>query len=295
MEMKSVPAPKSEEEGIVITFEDVIHFLKRHAAKILVLSMVGLIIGVGATFLVSRQWEAKGVLQIGQVSNEGQNAPLVTQIEPTLRALERLRIPQFTDEVLRALGFSVGLEEPAAAALIRRSLKSTTVVGTDLIQFSVRGYSPEEAKRAAEGISAEMMRIHADLMRPSLSRLNADLAEVQQGIAREDKRREMLNELVQSRGQAGIASKFSENVLLSEMVSENEKGLRTLRLRQNSLGELMSKERTYNTHLLGTVETSRRSVFPSKILFGLAGLAAGLVISLLLGVAIDARHRLIQA
>ncbi|MNU10555.1 hypothetical protein D3C72_2577700 [compost metagenome] len=57
----------------------------------------------------------------------------------------------------------------------------------------------------------------------------------------------------------------------------------------------MSKERTYNTHLLGTVETSRRSVFPSKILFGLAGLAAGLVISLLLGVAIDARHRLIQA
>ncbi|MGO4277682.1 Chain length determinant protein [Cupriavidus sp. OV038] len=295
MEMKSVPAPKSEEEGIVITFEDVVRFLKRHAVKILVLSMAGLVIGVGTTFLVSRQWEAKGVLQIGQVSNEGGNAPLVTQIEPTLRALERLRIPQFTEEVLKRLGFSVGLEEPAAAVLIRRSLKSTMLVGTDLIQFSVRGYSPEEARRAAEGISTEMMRIHADLMRPSLSRLNADLAEVKQGIAREDKRREMLNELVQNRGNASVAAKFSENVLLSEMVSENEKGLRTLRLRQNSLGELMSKERTYNTHLLGPVETSRRAVFPSKMLFGLAGLVVGLVISLLIGMGIDARRRLTQA
>lgn len=292
MDMNVAPAPEKDGDGVVVTFEDVLGFLRRHAVSILSLSLAGLVIGICVSLVIPRQWEATGVLQIGQVANESTTAPAPpTQIEPTARALERLRIPQFTDTVLKSLGFAVGPDEDADAALIRRSLKTTMLTGTDLIQYTVRGFSPEQAKRTADAISVEMMRVHANLMRPSLERLKADLEEVTQGVAREDKRRDMLNELVRTRGQAGVIGKFSENVLLSEMVNENEKALRSLRLRSNTLQELMSKERTYNTHLLGPVETSRRYVYPRKALFGGGGLVVGLLASLLLGIAIDMRRR----
>ncbi|KAI3592328.1 hypothetical protein D9X30_2725 [Cupriavidus sp. U2] len=293
MDMKVAPAPGNNGDGVVITLEDVLGFFRRHAVRILSLSVVGLAIGICVTFVIPKQWEATGVLQIGQVANEATTVPVgPTQIEPIARALERLRIPQFTDAVLKNLGFAVGPDEDANAALIRRSLKTTILAGTDLIQYTVRGFSPQQAKQAAEAISVELIRVHAGLMRPSLERLKADLAEVRQGVDREDKRREMLSDLVRNQAQGGVAGKFSENVLLSEMVNENEKALRSLRLRSNTLQELMTTERTYNTHLLGPVETGRRYVYPRKSLFGVGGLVAGLLLSLLLGVAIDAKHRL---
>ncbi|CAM2921450.1 hypothetical protein [Cupriavidus taiwanensis] len=293
MNTKSAPTADNKEEGIVVTFEDVAEFLQRHAKKILTLSVVGLFIGIALTYVLPRQWEATGVLQIGQVANEGATAPAPpTLVEPTARALERLRIPQFSDAVLKRLGLAVGTEEGADATLLRASLRSTMLAGSDLIQFSVRGFSPDRARRTAQAISDELTRIHGGLMRPSVDRLNADLQEVTQGVAREDKRREMLNGLVRNREHVNVAGKFSENVLLSEMVNENEKALRFLRLRKNTLHELLSQERTYNTHLLGPVEVSRRHVFPRKSLFGAAGLAIGLLVSVLLGIAIDAKRRL---
>lgn len=292
MNTKSAPTPDNKEEGIIVTFEDVVEFVQRHVKKIIFLSVVGLLIGIGVTYIVPRQWEATGVLQVGQVANEGTTAPVPpTLIEPTARAIERLRIPQFTDAVLQRLGLGVGPEEGADAALIRNSLKSTMLAGSDLIQFSVRGFSPDQAKRAAAAISDELTRIHGGLMRPSVDRLNADLQEVALGLTREDKRRDMLSNLVRNREQVNAAGKFSENVLLSEMVNENEKALRFLRFRKNTLQELLSQERTYNTHLLGPVEASRRHVFPHKSLFGAAGLAIGLLVSLLLGITIDAKRR----
>ena len=295
MEMNSVPALATEEEGIVIRFDDVVRFLRRHAWKILILSLVGLVVGICVTFVIPKQWEATGVLQIGQVANEATTGPAPpTPIEPIARTLERVRMPQFTDSVLTALGDTAGPEEDATAALIRRSLKSTVLNGADLIQFTVRGYSPDEAKRAAQAIGDELARIHGGLMRPSLDRLNADLAEVGAGVVTEEKRRDMLSEIVKNRGQASVTGKFSENVLLSEMVNENAKALRFLRFRKNTLQELLSKERTYNTHLLGPVETSRHYVYPRKALFGASGLAIGLLLSVLFGIAIEAKRRVKQ-
>jgi len=234
--MKSIPTSKREDEGTVVTFTDVLDFIMRKGTTLIGLSLAGVVIGIGVTFLIPKQWESTGVLQIGQVASETASAPgAPTLIEPTQRALERLRIPQFTDDVLKILGHAVGPDEDAAAALARRSFKSTLLAATDLIQFTVRGYSPEDATRTANAIGNELARIHAGLMRPSLDRLNADMEEVSQGVIREDKRREMLNDLVTRRDQLAIAGKFSENVLLSEMVNENEKSLRALRLRKNTL------------------------------------------------------------
>lgn len=293
--MNSVPNVDIEEDGTLIGFEDVVRFLRHHILKILILSLAGLVIGICVTFAIPRQWEAIGILQIGQVANDTTTAGTSpTPVEPTARALERVRMPQFTDSVLKALGHTVGSDGLATAELIRRSLKSTVLPGTDLIQFRVRGYSPDEAKRIAEAIGEELARVHAGLMRPYLGRLNADLAEVEQGVKSEERRRDMLAELVKNRSPASVAGKFSENVLLSEMANENDKSLRFLRFRKNTLQELLSKERTFNTHLLGSVEISNRFVYPSKAMFGAAGLVIGLLLSLLLGIAIETKRRVKQ-
>jgi len=292
MDTNTSPPHDSQEKGVVVTFEDVVEFVQRHLKMISFLGLAGLVIGIAATFAIPRQWEATGVLQVGQVANESATASGPSMlIEPTARALERLRIPQFADAVLKQLNLAGGPEEGAEASLIRNSLKSTMLTGSDLIQYSVRGFSPDQAKQAAQAVSDELTRIHGGLMRPSVDRLNADLQEVAEGVVREEKRREMLNGLVRTRDQAGLAAKFSENVLLSEMVNENEKALRFLRFRKNTLQELLSAERTYNTHLLGPVEIGRRYVFPRKSIFGGAGLVIGLLLGALLGIAFDAKRR----
>lgn len=293
METKPVPAPHPDGDEVAIRFDDVLRFLWRYFWMILGSSLAGLVAGVCLTFVIPKQWEATGILQIGQVANEVTPASPIP-IEPPARALERVRMPQFVSNILTALGEPVESDGNATSALIRRSLKSTPLSDAELIQFAVRGYSPEEARRAAQAVADEVTRVHAGLMRPTLDKLNADLAEVEQGMITEEKRRDALSELAQIRGQAGIAGKFSENVLLSEMLTENDKALRLLRLRKNALREFLTKERTFNTRLLGPIEVNGRNVYPRQAPFGAAGLAIGLLLSLLVGTAIEAKRRMKQ-
>ncbi|WP_274692547.1 hypothetical protein, partial [Bacillus licheniformis] len=84
------------------------------------------------------------------------------------------------------------------------------------------------------------------------------------------------------------------NVLLNEMLAENDKALRLLRLRKNALQELLTEARTFNTHLLAPVEVDGRNIYPRLGPFGAAGLAIGLLLSLLLGSAIEVKRRMQQ-
>ena len=293
MEAKPVTVQHADDDGVVIRVDDVLRFFRRYAGMILGLSLAGAAIGVCLTYFIPKQWEATGILQVGQVANETTPASPIS-IEPAARALERVRTPHFTNNVLKLLGEPSGADGSAVSVLVRRSLKSTPLSDPGLIQFAVRGHSPEEARRAAQAVADELTRIHAGLMRPSLDKLDADLAEVEQGLITEGKRRDSLSELVKTRGQTGVAGKFSENVLLNEMLAENDKALRLLRLRKNALQELLTEARTFNTHLLAPVEVDGRNIYPRLGPFGAAGLAIGLLLSLLLGTAIEVKRRMQQ-
>lgn len=270
----------------MVSFEDGVNFLRRHVGKIIGAGLVGAGIGLGLTFVIPKQWEATAIIQVGQVANDTANP---TQIETTARTMERLKLNQFEDRILTGLGLPLEVGESRSTDLFRNSSQILLLRNSDLIQISARGHSPEEARRFTQAYCNELISVHAALAKPTLDKLGADLAEVQASLITEENRRKQLASLLDARGRAGIAGKFSENVLLNDIANDNDKQLRQLRLHKNSVEEKLSPERTFNTRILGAVDVTRRAIYPKKAIFTIAGLMVGLFFALMLGLWIDRR------
>lgn len=250
-------------------------FAQRHAKKLVAGGMAGAALAIGLALVLPKQWEASVVIQVGQITNEampGTPLPAPTPVETVGRAVERLQLPQFEDLVLRKLGLPLEVNENASTDLIRRSLKAVQLKNADLIEVTVRGFSQADAQRYTQAFSDALIGAHAVIAKPSLDKINANMAEVRQQISAEEARKGELSALMRARDQAKSEVKFSESVLLASMVAENDKQLQGLRQREINIREQLNPERTFNTRLFDAVHVSRRHVFPSGLLFAAGGL-----------------------
>ncbi len=268
-------------------------FAQRHAKKLVAAGIAGAALAVGLALVLPKQWEASVVIQVGQITNEampGAPLPAPTPVETVGRAVERLQLPQFEDLVLQKLSLPLGLNENASTDLIRRSLKAVQLKNADLIEVTVRGFSQADAQRYTQAFSDALIGAHAVIAKPSLDKINANMAEVRQQIASEEARKGELSTLMRVRDQSKADAKFSESVLLANMVAENDKQLQGLRQREINIREQLNPERTFNTRLFGPVHVSRRHVFPSGLLFAVAGLVLGLLVAVGWGLIGDFRR-----
>ncbi len=268
-------------------------FAQRHAKKLVAAGIAGAALAVGLALVLPKQWEASVVIQVGQITNEampGAPLPAPTPVETVGRAVERLQLPQFEDLVLQKLSLPLGLNENASTDLIRRSLKAVQLKNADLIEVTVRGFSQADAQRYTQAFSDALIGAHAVIAKPSLDKINANMAEVRQQIASEEARKGELSTLMRVRDQSKADAKFSESVLLANMVAENDKQLQGLRQREINIREQLNPERTFNTRLFGPVHVSRRHVFPSGLLFAATGLVLGLLVAVGWGLIGDFRR-----
>ncbi|MHA6886123.1 chain-length determining protein [Ralstonia pseudosolanacearum] len=267
-------------------------FARRHGKKLAVAGIVGAALALGLALVLPKQWEASAVIQVGQLTNENPQVPSVP-VETVGRAVERLQLPQFEDLVLQTLNLPLGINENASTDLIRRSLKAVQLKNADLIEVTVRGFSQADAQRYTQAFSDALIGAHAVIAKPSLDKINANMAEVRQQISAEDARKGELSALMRARDQAKSEAKFSESVLLANMAAENDKQLQGLRQREINIREQLNPERTFNTRLFGPVHVSRRHVFPSGLLFAASGLVLGLLAAIGWGLAVDFRRGLL--
>ncbi|AST31343.2 chain-length determining protein [Ralstonia solanacearum] len=268
-------------------------FAQRHVKKLVTAGIVGTALAIGLAFVLPKQWEASVVIQVGQITNEampGTPLPAPTPVETVGRAVERLQLPQFEDLVLRKLDLPLGVNENATTDLIRRSLKAVQLKNAELIEVTVRGFSQADAQRYTQAFADALIGAHAVIAKPSLDKINSNMVEVRQQIASEEARKGELSTLMRVRDQSKADAKFSESVLLANMVAENDKLLQGLRQREINIQEQLNPERTFNTRLFGPVHVSRRHVFPSGVLFAVAGLVLGLFVAVGWGLIGDFRR-----
>ncbi|MFV8605237.1 chain-length determining protein [Ralstonia pseudosolanacearum] len=268
-------------------------FAQRHAKTLVAGGIAGAALAIGLALVLPKQWEASVVIQVGQITNEampGTPLPAPTPVETVGRAVERLQLPQFEDLVLRKLGLPLEVNENASTDLIRRSLKAVQLKNADLIEVTVRGFSQADAQRYTQAFSDALIGAHAVIAKPSLDKINANMAEVRQQISAEEARKGELSALMRARDQAKSEVKFSESVLLASMVAENDKQLQGLRQREINIREQLNPERTFNTRLFDAVHVSRRHVFPSGLLFAAGGLVLGLLVAIGWGLTGDFRR-----
>ncbi|MHA6830573.1 chain-length determining protein [Ralstonia pseudosolanacearum] len=279
-------------DAAIVMLAQGVQFARRHAKKLAVAGFAGAALALGLALVLPKQWEASAVIQVGQLTNENPQVPSVP-VETVGRAVERLQLPQFEDLVLQKLNLPLGINENASTDLIRRSLRAAALKNADLIEVTVRGFSQADAQRYTQAFSDALIGAHAVIAKPSLDKINANMAEVRQQISAEDARKGELSALMRARDQAKSEAKFSESVLLANMVAENDKQLQGLRQREINIREQLNPERTFNTRLFGPVHVSRRHVFPSGLLFAASGLVLGLLAAIGWGLAVDFRRGLL--
>lgn len=241
--------------------------------------------------LLPKEWSATVVMQVGQIYVGAAPSTSTLFIEPPSRAVERVKLGPFEDGVLSTLGLPLEPSSNAETDLIRSSTRATLIRNADLIEITVRGFSKEKAKLYAQTYEQALINAHAELAQPTIDRLKSDLQEVSESLAVEEKRKEELNKLATSKLTQNVTGKFSENVLLSELINRNDMELRSLRLKKTALQEQLAPARTFNTRPLGDIDISQRPVFPKKSIFAVLGVLLGLAIGTLVSLWLERRKQ----
>ncbi|AMR79527.1 hypothetical protein [Cupriavidus nantongensis] len=269
-----------------------IDFARRHLVLISASFVIGGVLGYVLTFLIPQQWEARSVLQMGQIqTSPTTNGQQSVVIETAARAMERMKLGPFQDAVLKKLNLPSDPGANKNTDLFRSSLTTQVLRTSELLEIGVRGYSAEQARRFLLETQNELIHLHSVLSEPSITRFQSDLDETRTSLAAAMAQYRQLQQMgAQNPPKQNANAKFSEQVLLGNLLSLTESEMRNLRLRQSALEEQLNPARTFNTRPLGDVEVSRRPVFPKKVPFAVGGALLAALVATMFGMWADSRR-----
>jgi LPS O-antigen subunit length determinant protein (WzzB/FepE family) len=233
--------------------------------------------------MVMPKWEATAVIQIGQVgqSGVGQGSQL---IELPVRAIERMKMKSFEDDVLTRLKISREEENPMAS-LFRSTLALKALSTTDLIQVKIRAHSREQAQNWANAVVERLKDVHERLAQPTIERLRKQQAELKKQMQIIEEERISLLRIVSKSSETSGDSRFSANLLLSNLLLQKNAELREFEMRRLAADEQLTSVRTYPTSLIDRIYVPEKPASPKQllvvILAAVLGLILGVIVALL--------------
>ena len=268
-------------------------------------TVIGLL-GAGlALALISPKYEAVAVVQVGQTGQVGQVAQvgLVGQVttlpvEPTQLSVERMKTPTFQMVVAQGAGIDDwidALRRSATAGSDYLSLqvsKATVGVGqnaTPLMELRAKADSIENARKIAEVAIQELGKRQAEIAKPSIDRMQADLA-----IAKEKRQRaeEDLGSLSKLVATAGIKDdRFTQLSLMNSLRLQKESELFFQRQLVAALEGALGPPATQPAKAIEPVFVSEKPVSPKKALVLALGLVGGLLAGIAAVFVVDAWRR----
>jgi|GEM_PF-290693 len=233
-----------------------------------------------------RQWEATAYIQIGQVAGvpPGQDP----KVEPLARVLERLKLVPFENQVMASIGIK---EDAPEARLYRKSLKLEPLpYAGPLVKFTVRGWSPEQAKRFAEATVAQLQDVHQKLLAAPLAMTRMRLSEVQADL---DVAKGQRSELARAAAAAGAQGKEAQQAagVTSMLLTSADGAILGLQQAKGDLAVRLSPNYTYDTSLMWPVYVPRAPASPNLPLFFGIGALLGLALGAFAAIARNALRR----
>jgi hypothetical protein len=242
-----------------------------------------LLLTIGASFLVSvlpPEWQSTSVIQIGQVWQValGQVWQVALPIEPPARAIERMKLRPFQNDVLASLGLPTN-EENRLVMQFTSSLAVRVLPNTDLLELRLRAYSREEARRWAEATVKHLQDAHQKLADPLIARLRQQLDEIKKQMQSLREQRDGLLKNADLRADIGPGNRFAENLLLSNFLLQKDAELRSFDFQRLALEEQLNPAKTYPTSLIEKVYVPEKQAYPKKVLTILIAAFAGFLIA----------------
>jgi capsular polysaccharide biosynthesis protein len=260
-----------------MSLHDLWRILSAQKKWVIGIPIVFVFLALAAIFFSEPKWEATAVIQIGQNGQSGGQGQL---IEPPARAIERIKLKSFEDDVLTTLKIPLRFGGPIAE-LFRSSLSLKLLGTTELIQVRVRGYSKEQAETWARAITDNIKSVHERLTQPTVERLDKQLVQLNKQMQAIEDERSSLSKIVSTRGARNGDSKFPENLLLSNLLIAKDAELRDFEMRRFSVNEQLTVIRTYPTSLVDRVYVPEKPASPKKLLTVLVAAIVGLILGII--------------
>lgn len=263
----------AEELGLM----DVWLVLKPHRLWI---AACGVALAVAALVLSLRTphvWEAAATILPAYAWQPGQPTP--QPLESVARAAERLRTRSFGDAVLRKSGLRTAELDPEAR-LFRDSLKVTQPLNTDMIHIVIRAHSVRLAARLLEAMIEDLRSFEDELLKPTLTRFRAEIANTREDLARARSEEVRLQSLRDAEKGLAPADRFSQSVQLGFLIASKNAEIENLKQRQLLLEEALNPAKSHGVLVIDTVRVGERPVSPkpvrNTVLGGLFGLLLGI-------------------
>ena len=278
---KEVPQREHFEQD-EFSLQDLWRILISQRRWLLGLPFVCVLLAAVGVSMAKPKWEATAVIQIGQVgqSGIGQGSQL---IEPPVRAIERMKMKSFEDDVLVGLKISPEDGDPIAS-LFRSSLSLKALGTTDLIQVKIRAHSREQAKSWANAVVDRLTDVHERLAQPTIDRLRKQQAELKKQMQIIEEERTNLLKIVSKSSETSGDSRFSANLLLSNLLLQKNAELRDFEMRRLAADEQLTSVRTYPTSLIDRIYVPEKPASPKKLLMivlaAVLGLIFGVIVAL---------------
>jgi uncharacterized protein involved in exopolysaccharide biosynthesis len=250
---------------------------------------VGLVLGIAGAVagivLISPKYEAVAVIQVGQVGQVGQGKVSGQPVEPPAQAVERMKAPAFQWRVAEALNDQAWLQAIASSATgVSKALSLQVIKGTvgapgsdqiPLIELRTEGDSPEVAKRKAQAVVAELVKLHGELAHPALTRMHADLAVNRDKLAGAERDLVALTKLVEA---AGIKDdRFTQLALMTSLRIQKEAETFGQRQMIMALETALEVPATQSARAIEGIFVSEKPVSPKKALLLALGVIGGLL------------------
>ena len=261
---------------------EIFRFLRAQFWVILTALIAGAVAGFGVSHLSPRQCQATSILQIGQIADGVPGA--VELIDPPARAAERVKVRSFQDKVLRTLSLPVDGSENESARLIRKTLNAEVVSSTDLVQISVDGFSPGQAKQTLEVVQNQLLAIQEPFVLDAVNRLKAQLEKLDAQIANMETRHGYISSAADLKSKNAAGSQGAADVLLGNILdTSNAELLVEAERRRAEVAAKLSPDHTFFSKPLGEITVSDFPVAPRRSSFIIPGALLGLAIGLLIG------------
>ncbi len=246
---------------------------------------IGIAGAVAGIVLLPPKYEAVAVVQVGQVGQVGQVRVSGQPVEPPVQAVERMNAPAFQRRVAQTLGdqdWLRALDQSSTGvsnALALKIIKSTATAEVPLIELRTGAESPEAAKRKAETVVAELVKVHSELAQPALTRMRADLKVNREKLASAERDLATLTQLVAA---AGVKDeRFTQLALMTSLRIQKESETFGQRQMITALETALESPATQSARAIEAIFVPETPASPKKTLLLALGTLGGLMVGVL--------------
>jgi hypothetical protein len=201
-----------------------------------------------------------------------------------------LKAPSFQLEVARKLGDEDWISALGASSTAATRHMSAQVMKTaPIIELRASAGSPEQARSIAEAVVQELARKHAEVARPMLEKMQADLGIAKEKLASAERELDGLNKM--SAG-AGIKDeRFTQLSLITSLRVQKEAEIFGQRQNIMAYETALMPPTTQPAKALESIYVGSKPVSPKKSLLLALGSIGGLLAGVVLAFFMDAWRR----